>query len=423
VNYREALAWLYATQKFGVKLGLESTERLLRALGIAEGRVVRDRPAAVLPSSGLHHSSVIHVAGTNGKGSVCAMIDSICRAAGYRTGLFTSPHLISFRERIRVDGEMISEDEVARSLTAIRELIRDSDPHPTFFEITTALALRYFQEAECDIVVLETGMGGRLDATNAITADVSVITPIDFDHQKWLGHSLAEIAAEKAGIIKSNVPVICAPQRDEAAEVIRRRAKECRSSLAVVDKPWTESAFNLRGAHQKENAALAVAAIRQLHPAISDSCIAGGLRSVEWPARFQKWNEWIVIDGAHNPAGVRALVKTWREEFGQERATVVLAVLRDKNITEIINTLAPIASGFILPQIRSRRAVPPAELAPTVSSLTPPLRHSVTASTTEAIALAEKQAGRVLITGSLHFAGEALAHLRGTPESLEDCAQ
>ncbi len=402
MNYREALAWLYATQKFGIKLGLESTQRLLRDLHIEKlGRI-------------------IHVAGTNGKGSVCAMIDAICRAAGYRTGLFTSPHLVSFRERIRVNGEVISEDEVARDLSSICDLIRDWDPHPTFFEITTALALQHFQNMRCEIIVLETGMGGRLDATNAITADVSVITPIDLDHQKWLGQSLVQIANEKAGIIKPNVPVISAPQATEAAGLIRQRTLACSAPLQIVDRPWTGSRLGLRGAFQRDNASLAVAAVRILKLSISEDAIARGLRSVEWPARFQLWNERIVLDGAHNPAGARALVETWRQEFPDERAIVLLAVLRDKASAEIIKIIAPIASQFILPRIRSERAVPPAEL---LSSITPPLHYSITASTSEAISLAETQAGRILITGSLHFAGEALAHLGGYPAALEDCAQ
>src|SRR5207244_7774864 len=163
---------------------------------------------------------VIHVAGTNGKGSVCAMIDSICRAQGYRTGLFTSPHLVTFRERIRVNGEMISEDAVAHGLTIIRNLVANWDPHPTFFEVVAALALRNFSDTRVEIVILETGLGGRLDATNAIQSKVSVITPIDFDHENWLGKTIPEIAAEKARIIKLGVPVVSASQRTEAEEVI-----------------------------------------------------------------------------------------------------------------------------------------------------------------------------------------------------------
>ncbi|MEY2541868.1 MAG: dihydrofolate synthase / folylpolyglutamate synthase, partial [Verrucomicrobiota bacterium] len=221
MNYRDALAWLYGLQLFGIKLGLENIWRLIDALHVDLGE-----------------ARVIHVAGTNGKGSVCAMIDSIARAQGCRSGLFTSPHLISFRERIRVNGEMISEDTVASGLTEIRDLVASWDPHPTFFEITTALALQYFANAKIDIVVLETGLGGRLDATNAIYSNVAVITPIDLDHQKWLGDSLEQIAGEKAGIIKGKAPVVSAPQLPQAEDVIRARAAECNTSVQFVSEKY-----------------------------------------------------------------------------------------------------------------------------------------------------------------------------------------
>src|SRR5260370_10563407 len=204
---------------------------------------------------------VIHVAGANGKGSVGAMIDSICRAQGYRTGLFISPPLITFRERIGVNGEMISEDAVADGLTMIRDLIADWDPHPTFFEVTTALALKCFSEAKIDVVILETGIGGRLDATNAVQSDVSVITQIDFDHKEWLGNTLAEIASEKAGIIKQAIPVVCAPQRPEAEKIIRARAADCEAALQFVTESYNDSRIALPGDHQKQNAAVAIAAL------------------------------------------------------------------------------------------------------------------------------------------------------------------
>ncbi len=410
MNYREAVAWLYATQRFGIKLGLENIERLL----------------AALPGSGLEAAApckVIHVAGTNGKGSVCAMIEAIARGAGYRTGLFTSPHLISFRERILVNGEKISEDEVAGGLTEIRELIGSWDPHPTFFEIATALALQHFQTTRCEILVLETGMGGRLDATNAVQSSVSVITPIDFDHEKWLGHSLGQIAREKAGIIKPRIPVVSAPQRAEAEVIIRQRAEECDAPLQFVNDPWTKTRIALRGEHQKMNAALAIAALQATDIKVSDDATARGLSSVEWPARFQIWNERIVIDGAHNPASARILAQTWREEFGHEHATILLAILRDKNAAEIVQAFAPIATRFVLPQIRSERALPPNELAEVLSATTPSLPYSITPSVAEAISAAQRTSERVLITGSLHFAGEALAFLRGESRALEECAQ
>ena len=182
LSYKQALAWLYGLQRFGIKLGLENIRRMLDELGLGSARGSR----AVFGGSPNTSAKVIHVAGTNGKGSVCAMIDSICRAQGYRTGLFISPHLVTFRERIRVNGEMISEHAVADGLTIIRDLVADWDPHPTFFEVTTALALKHFGDAKIDIAILETGLGGRLDATNAVQSDVSVITPIGFDHEEWL---------------------------------------------------------------------------------------------------------------------------------------------------------------------------------------------------------------------------------------------
>ena len=435
MNYREALAWLYATQRFGIKLGLENIERLLVVLSVVEGRAPRDRSsmsrgngeASASRSSALQlrsrSSKVVHVAGTNGKGSVCAMIDAIARAAGHRTGLFTSPHLISFRERVRVNGKEISEDEVARGLTEIRERIRDWDPHPTFFEIATALALQHFQRTRCEILVLETGMGGRLDATNAIQSSVSVITPIDFDHEKWLGHSIVEIAKEKAGIIKPRTPVVSAPQRPEAEAIIRQRAEGCDAPLQFVNDPWTKTKIALHGEHQKMNAAVAIAALQAAGMTASDYTIARGLESVEWAARFQIWDERVVIDGAHNPASARILAQTWREEFGNERATILLAILRDKNVAAIVEALRPIASQIVLLQIRSERALPPNELAQVISAITPSLPYSTTPSVAEAISAAQRTSERVLITGSLHFAGEALAFLRGEPNALEECTQ
>jgi dihydrofolate synthase / folylpolyglutamate synthase len=418
VNYREALAWLYATQRFGIKLGLENIERLLAALpGSGDFRIAAAGLEAATPPK------VIHAAGTNGKGSVCAMIEAIARAAGYRTGLFTSPHLVSFRERICVNGEKISEDEVAGGLTEIRELIASWDPHPTFFEIATALALQHFQKTRCEILVLETGMGGRLDATNAVRSSVSVITPIDFDHEKWLGHSIGQIAKEKAGIIKPRIPIVSAPQRREAEEIIRQRADECDAPLQFVNDSWTKTKIGLRGEHQKMNAAVAITALQAADIQISNDAITRGLSSVEWPARFQIWDERIVIDGAHNPAGAKILAQTWREEFGNERAIVVLAILRDKNAAAIVDALRPVATKFLLPPIRSERALPPHDLADIFSFKTPSLLHSVPPSLAEALTAARKTNERILITGSLHFAGEALAFLRGEANALEECAQ
>jgi dihydrofolate synthase/folylpolyglutamate synthase len=420
VRYKEALAWLYSLQRFGIKLGLENIRRLILEL-----------------NADLRGARVIHVAGTNGKGSVCAMVDSICRAGKYRTGLFISPHLVTFRERIHVSGKMVSETEVASGLKAIRKLVAQWDPHPTFFEITTALALKHFAGAKVDIVILETGLGGRLDATNAVPSTVSVITPIAFDHENWLGDSIEKIASEKAGIIKARTPVISAPQLPAAGKVIRARAAECKAPLQFVDEPYTKSPIGLRGEYQSTNAAIAVAAIRAAKIEMTDATLARGLATVEWPARFQCWDKRTVIDGAHNPAAAGTLVQTWRDVFGEERATVILAVLSDKDLRGICEALAPIADSFLLPKIRTERAVDPEELAKTLASVCraggrrgDPAGNrsgrptiSVTASFAKALDNARTEPNPILITGSLHFAGEALAHLRGQPAAFEECGQ
>ncbi len=424
LTYKQALAWLYSLQRFGIKLGLENIQRLLKELHIDLGSA---RALACssrrLRREASRTAKVIHVAGTNGKGSVCVMIDSILRVQGYRTGLFTSPHLITFRERIRVNGEMISEETVANGLTAIRDLVADWDPHPTFFEVATALALNHFVEAKVDIVILETGLGGRLDATNAIRSDVSVITPVDFDHQQWLGQSLREIAAEKAGIIKPRVPVISAVRRREAAEVIRKRAAECEAPIEYVTAPYDETPIALAGSHQKQNAALAIAALDAGKIDISESAIVDGLANVEWPARFQRWDERTIIDGAHNPAAAKVLADTWREIFGDRRATLILAILSDKDLRGTCEALAPISDYILLPKIRSERAAPPEALAKVLAATAPSLPYCMVPSGNEALMLARAKPNPILITGSLHFAGEVLAHLSGKSAAFEECAQ
>jgi dihydrofolate synthase/folylpolyglutamate synthase len=403
-SYKEALARLYGLQRFGIKLGLENIQRLIAELHVDLG-----------------NARVIHVAGTNGKGSVCAMIDSIARAAGYRTGLFTSPHLVTFRERIKVNGEMISENNVAEILSAIRDLAHDWEPHPTFFEIATALALKYFADAKIDILILETGMGGRLDATNAVRSDVAVITPIDLDHQKWLGDTIEKIAAEKAGIIKPRVPIVSAQQLPAAEKVIRVRARESEAPLQFITE--SHDGVALAGAHQKQNAALAIAALRTVKIDIDESAIARGLDCVEWPARFQRWNERTIIDGAHNPGGAKILAETWRENFGDEKATLILAVLNDKDVAGICRELAPLAQRVLFPQIRTERALAPQLLEKTFQEIAPAIPLSILPSIAAALEEVRKDSAPTLITGSLHFAGEALAYLQGVPASFEECTQ
>ena len=416
MTYDESIAWLYSTQTVGIKLGRENISRLLGCLGVETA-----------PGSG-SGPVVFHVAGTNGKGSVCAMLDAVCRAAGLRTALFTSPHLVTFRERIRLDGKMISEAEAAAGLTRIRELIAHWPQHPTFFEITTALALGWFQEQRAQVVVLETGLGGRLDATNAITPAVAVITALSFDHSHYLGNTLEEIAAEKAGILKPGVPVVSAPQPPVAAHVIEETATRFGCPLEVVAQP-ARFDVALPGSHQKLNAALALSALNAARMPISQAAIEQGLAHVVWPGRFQRIagpaGVPLILDGAHNEAAAARLVQTWREVYGEEQPVVLLGVLRDKDVAAICGQLAPLEAQFVVAPVHSMRSCTAEALAQAVREAAPHATCCIASSAEEGLALAQSEAAktgrRVLVTGSLFLIGEVLALLEG--EKAETSAQ
>ena len=388
MTFDESLTWLNSTQFFGIKLGLDNTRRLLESLENPEQNL-----------------RIFHVAGTNGKGSVCAMLDSAFRAAGLKSGLYTSPHLCDFRERILVNGGMISHAAVAETLTRLRDFC-DGWPHsPTFFELSTALALGHFARERCDVVILETGMGGRLDATNAATPVVSIITPIAMDHAEWLGDSISKIAMEKAGILKPGIPALSAPQTPEAAGVLRAQAAACGCPLAFVDRPF-EGEIGLAGTHQKWNAALAVAALHASGFSPENSAVVCGLRNVKWPARFQRIGDRIILDGAHNPHAAAALVETWREQFGPQKPAVIFGAMKDKDCREMLNVLSGIAASFLFVPVASPRSSDPAELMR--STLCPANTFS---SLSDAIDSAMAKSAPVLITGSLFLAGEALSIL------------
>lgn len=399
MNYRDALAWLYGTQTFGIKLGLENTRRLLQAVGDPQESI-----------------RFLHVAGTNGKGSTCAMMDSILRAAGHRTGLYTSPHLVDFRERIRLDGGMIPEDAVAEGLSLLRETAATWDHAPTFFELTTVLAAWWFAREGAEYVVWETGMGGRLDATNAVTPEVAVLTPIGLDHQKWLGITPAEIAAEKAGIIKSRVPVVSAPQTDEVRSVLASRAGELGVPFDFVTEPWPGPALALAGPHQRWNAALACAALRAAGLKIDAHLEAEGLRGVVWPGRFQRIADDLVIDGAHNPAATETLVAAWREVFAETRASLVFGALRDKDVGTLLRSLRSIADEVWLVPVSSARAASLEELRRAAETAN---FHAVREGSVEICLRAARSSGRpVLVAGSLFLAGEVLALWQGASRPL-----
>lgn len=387
-----ALTWLYSVQQFGMKPGLDNTRRLLRELGLPGTR-----------------QRFLHVAGTNGKGSVCAFMESLLRAAGERTGIFTSPHLVSFGERMRCGGRMIPAEEAEAGIAALRAVVSGWDPHPTFFELTMVLALDWMDRAGAETVVLETGMGGRLDATNALTPLVSVITPIAMDHQQYLGGTIAEIAAEKAGIIKPGVPVVSAPQHPDAEAVIRAAAGAAGSALTIIKGPWA-TPLPLAGGHQRWNAALAVAAVRAAGFRLTKEAISRGLAATEWPGRFQMLESGrLIIEGAHNPHGAATAVSTWREKFGEERATVIFGAVAGKDIAAVLALLGAVAVRFFMVTLQSPRAVP----AETLAAAAPAgAEVRVFPSLTEALAAAEALPARRLVCGSLYLCGEALA-LRG----------
>lgn len=393
MRYRDAIDWLFATQLFGIKLGLDGPRQLLKEF-------------LAYPAHGVQ---VIHVAGTNGKGSTCAMIDSIARACGRRCGLFTSPHLIDYRERIKVNGEEIPEDACAAMLTELRELCERMETHPTFFEITLALAMRWFRLRECEIIVLETGMGGRLDATTAVPADVCVITPIGMDHMQYLGNSIEEIAAEKAGIFVCGKPAISAPQVPAARRVLETEANEKRSPLEFVEEPLLGYPMALAGEHQAWNAALAVAALHRLGMPLSSDSVAYGLRNVSWPGRFEIIRPGVILDGAHNPQSAQVLADTWKRGFPGKQASLVFSAVGGKDIAGVLEILAPLASRIFLCPVDTPRAVSPAELAGYLPAGAPP--HETFGSFEKAFAAASSHEEPVLVAGSLFLVGEARALL------------
>jgi dihydrofolate synthase/folylpolyglutamate synthase len=402
------LDWLFGTQLFGIKLGLENVTKLMGILGV--------------PRTG---QQFFHVAGTNGKGSVCAFLHSLLHAANVNAGLFTSPHLVHFRERIRDAERQISAAEIVRGLETLKKISATLDPHPTFFELAFLLGLDWFKKRELDWVVLETGMGGRLDATNAVTPAVCVITSIGMDHQQYLGQTLKEIAAEKAGIIKPGVPVITLRQRPDVMEVIADTARSRNAPMTIVTTPLRGYQIGLFGQHQLWNATLAVAAFKAAGFKPTDAVLRQGLRDVQWPARFQRFEEErIILDGAHNPDASETLARTWQQAYPGEKAAIVFGGATGKDTRGVLRALQPIADCWHFTAFDSPRAIAPeallAELKALYGTTTKATCHPCIES---ALAAARKSSDRVLATGSLYLAGEVLAQLRGEKQWFQRSAQ
>lgn len=412
MTYPEAIHYLYGLSLFGANFGLENTRQLAAQAGHPETRL-----------------RFIHVAGTNGKGSTCAMLESIYRMAGLRVGLFTSPHLVSFRERIQVGREMISEADVVRLVEKYKAIAAtfSKEHHPTFFEVITLMALDFFAEQRCDLVIWETGLGGRLDATNIVTPLASVITNIGLDHQQWLGDSLAKIALEKAGIIKPGVPVATATEEPEALAVIRNVAMVKNAPLTIVSKDSVApSRLPLSGDHQQRNAALARATVELLLAQIpvSEAQINEGLKNVQWPGRLQliaKDGKEFLLDGAHNVASANALREAIETSFHPDKNTLVLGILEDKEWPKICEILAPLAQTILAVPVSSNRTADAKELARACGEANPAATVYICSSLAEALQQAPAET-LIIITGSLYLVGEALELLGYFPSAANERA-
>jgi dihydrofolate synthase/folylpolyglutamate synthase len=406
MTYSESIDYLYSLRLFGAKFGLSNTLKLAEMVGNPQEKL-----------------RFIHVAGTNGKGSTCAMLESIYRAAGLRVGLFTSPHLVAFGERIQVNRQNISEAEIVRQVMDLKPLLVQfpADHHPTFFEVVTVMALRHFVEKHCELVIWETGLGGRLDATNIVMPLASVITNIQYDHEKWLGSTLAGISAEKAGIIKQGMPVITATAEPEALEVIKAAARVKEAPLTLVTQedagkpPLNAIEVPLLGEHQRLNAAVALATVRAV-PSIrvSDDTLRRGLSEVQWPGRLQlitrPSGQQVLLDGAHNVAGARVLKEALQQYFADRKFTLIIGILGDKNWEGICAELAPLADRIVVVPVDSERTAPTGEVARACSAANTGVPVIQVDGVREALEACPNDPF-IVASGSLYLVGEALEAL------------
>jgi dihydrofolate synthase/folylpolyglutamate synthase len=403
------LAWLLGFSD--PVLGVGWNPRASRA---ARWRTGRMRALLRLAGDPDRSMRVVLVAGTKGKGSTAAFLAWILHAAGVRAGLFTSPHLQTYRERVRIDGALLGDAAFERAIDELRPIVarlRRAHPdagEPTAFELTLLLALRAFAARDCAVAVVEVGLGGRLDATNALDPVVSVITPVSYDHTAILGRTLGAIATEKAGIVRRGRPALVAEQRPAAARAIQRVSHSAGADLRVVRPLDAHADLGLSGEHQRQNAALAAAAARTL--AVADDAIAKGLRAVVWPARYEivPGRPPIVLDGAHNGASAEALARTLRQERGGRRVVLVVGINRDKDARAVLRALARIASAIVATRSASGRASSAEDVARIATHLG---RRAVAApDLTAALRIARASAGRnglVCVTGSLALVGDA----------------
>lgn len=422
MTYAEAVARLLGLrggELAGMRPGLERIEGLLAALDHPEERY-----------------TLVQVGGTNGKGSIAAMLATILKSDGRRVGLYTSPHLCSFRERIRVNGEPIAPDAVVDGVDALGTLVARHDA--TMFEATTALALDHFAREAVEIAVLEVGLGGRLDATTVGRPAATVLSRIDLDHEAYLGRTLADIASEKAAIIRSGV-ALSAAQAPEATDVIVRRAAEAGVPLvregrelgvtvearslagqriACTGPGWrlVDIELPMLGVFQPANALLAVATARTL--GVSEPAIRAGVARTRWPGRFEivRRDPFVVLDGAHNPAGARALARSLSEVFGPQPLTLVLSISGDKDTRAILGALVPLATRVVLTRSSNPRAADPSALVAAMPPGSPPVEIAEAPAEALRVALSANRTPIVCVAGSLFLIGDVLTILNGEGE-------
>jgi dihydrofolate synthase/folylpolyglutamate synthase len=428
MNYQETLQYLYNLERFGIKLDLSNITSILGGLG---------NPHLEFPS--------VHVAGTNGKGSVAAMLHSILCESGYRAGLYTSPHLVDFRERIRVERERIEKTFIQDFVNRLRDEI--DKEHYTFFEVTTAIAFEYFARKNVDLAIVETGLGGRLDATNMIKPLISIITNIGREHTKQLGNAIAQIAREKAGIIKEKVPTVTAVDQPEALEAIQSVCAERSSELIHVQDESTYTVshssvegskfhfssdsvkyegleLNLPGEHQVLNAATALTAIQKLDQLgwrIDEPAIRSGLKKINWRARLEVFRKkpLVLLDVAHNPAGIKAMINALEQFFPEKRIIFVVGVMQDKDHQSMLQEISKKAKFVILTKPAYKRAAEPESLTQTVEEESIP--HQIVPQVEQAylFALQKAQVDDIIcVTGSHFTAGEFLSSVEDVQKSV-----
>ncbi len=416
--YNDCLKAMYSLRRFGIKLGLSTIRHILKELGNPQD-----------------HFACIHVAGTNGKGSIASGIASILNAAGYRTGLYTSPHLVSFNERISINGKHISNTRVVKAYEAVQRVHRGSR-EPTFFEFATAMALYDFDREGVEWAVIETGMGGRLDATNIVQPAVSIISNLSLEHREYLGNTLAQIAREKGGIIKKDVPLITGVRQPSALSVlngiaaansapvyrlgkdfrVRRNSKNSFTYIGVQNR-WPGMKTNLMGRHQVDNAAISLAACELLNRSgvsISEKSCRQGLRDLRWPGRLEIVHERprIILDGAHNLVAARNLASFLAHETDQRPITMVIGILDDKPYQAMLSALVPLAQKVIVTRPKIDRGLPPETLYTEALQYGKALARFPDVQ--QAVQHAVNQAAPedvICIAGSLYVVGEAKAFL------------